>query len=100
MTGKIKLGLWLPFTAEQDCDGSSFEWRARIGLGPLALLEVVDRYANGTASVTGRLLGRYQLFHQADENVRIPASTATASSPSAGTCMTTAASATWSAQAT
>jgi hypothetical protein len=75
MTGKIKLGLWLPFTAEQDCDGRSFEWRARIGLAPL---EVVDRYVNGTGSVTGRLLGRYELFHQADAHVRCSAAGRTA----------------------
>jgi hypothetical protein len=69
MAGRIKVGLWLPFTAVQDCDGRSFEWRARVGLGPLAPLEVVDRYANGVGSVTGRLLGRYELFHQADEHI-------------------------------
>jgi hypothetical protein len=69
MTGEIKLGLWLPFTASQDCDGRSFEWRARIGPGSLKPLEVVDRYANGAGSVTGQLLGRYQLFHQADLDV-------------------------------
>jgi hypothetical protein len=69
MTGRIKLGLWVPFTASQDCDGRSFEWRARVGPGPLKPLEVVDRYANGAGSVTGRLLGRYQLFHQADLNI-------------------------------
>ncbi|MDQ6750131.1 MAG: hypothetical protein M3Z33_05180 [Actinomycetota bacterium] len=54
----------------QDCDGRSFEWRDRVGLGPLAPLEVVDRYANGLGSVTGRLLGHYELFHQADDDVR------------------------------
>jgi hypothetical protein len=70
MTGKIKLALWLPFTAMQHCDGRSFEWRARVGLGPFAPLEVVDRYANGTGSVTGRLFGGHELFHQADEHVR------------------------------
>jgi hypothetical protein len=69
MTGKIKIGLWLPFTAVQDCDGRSFQWRARVGRGPLTPLEVVDRYANGTGSVTGRVLGRYELFHHADEHV-------------------------------
>jgi hypothetical protein len=30
MTGRIKVGLWLPFTAQQDCDGSSFIWRAQV----------------------------------------------------------------------
>jgi hypothetical protein len=70
MSGTIKVGLWLPFTALQDCDGRSFEWRARVGVGPLAPLEVVDRYANGLGSLTGRLFARYELFHQADEDVR------------------------------
>jgi hypothetical protein len=69
MTGEIKLGLWLPFVASQDCDGRSFEWRACVGPGSLKPLEVVDRYANGAGSVTGRLLGRYQLFHKADLDV-------------------------------
>jgi hypothetical protein len=69
MTGRIKVGLWLPFVAEQDCNGRAFEWRARIGLGPLKPLEVVDRYANGAGSVTGTLVGRYELFHQADKDV-------------------------------
>lgn len=69
MTGKIKLALWLPFTAVQECDGQSFEWRARVGRGRFSPVEVVDRYANGLGSVTGRLLGRYELFHQSDEDV-------------------------------
>jgi uncharacterized protein DUF6920 len=69
MTGRIKVGLWLPFTAVQDCDGRSFEWRARIGPGSLEALEVVDRYASGVGSVTGRLLGRYQVFQQATPDV-------------------------------
>ena len=33
---------------------------------------------NGTGSVTGRLLGRYELFHQADEHVRRSAADRTA----------------------
>jgi hypothetical protein len=69
MTGKIKVGWWLPFTAEQNCDGRSFEWRARVGRGPLKPLEVVDRYADGVGSVTGRLLSRFQLFHQHGEDI-------------------------------
>jgi hypothetical protein len=31
MTGRIKVGTWLPFTAEQTVDGRSFGWRARAG---------------------------------------------------------------------
>jgi uncharacterized protein DUF6920 len=70
MTGRIKVGLWLPFRAVQECDGRSFNWRARVGIGRLTPLEVIDRYEHGDASVSGRLLGRCQLFQQDDENVR------------------------------
>jgi hypothetical protein len=69
MTGKIKVGCWLPFTAEQDCDGRSFKWHARVGRGPLKPLEVVDRYADGVGSVTGWLLGRFQLFHDDGQDI-------------------------------
>ena len=31
MSGRIKVGLWLPFTAEQTVDGRSFTWQARVG---------------------------------------------------------------------
>jgi hypothetical protein len=41
----------------------------RVGRGRLSPLEVVDRYADGTGSVTGRLFGRYETFHQADQDV-------------------------------
>jgi hypothetical protein len=43
MSGRIKLGLWLPFTAEQTVDGRSFMWRARVGRGPVTPLRVTDR---------------------------------------------------------
>ena len=56
MTGRIKVGLWLPFHARHECDGRSFAWRARIGLGPLTALAVVDRFAQGAGSMEGRLL--------------------------------------------
>jgi hypothetical protein len=38
MSGRIKVGLWLPFTAEQTVDGRTFEWRAprRVGTGDAA----------------------------------------------------------------
>jgi hypothetical protein len=63
MSGRIKVGLWLPFTAEQTVDGRSFMWRARIGRGPLTPLRVVDQYADAAGSTDGRLLGRVTLFH-------------------------------------
>jgi hypothetical protein len=68
MSGRIKVGLWLPFTAEQTVDGRSFEWRARVGLGPLTPLRVTDRYADAAGHTEGRLLGRVPLFHVEDDN--------------------------------
>jgi hypothetical protein len=68
MTGRIKVGLWLPFSARQECDGRSFAWRARVGLGPLMALTVIDRFAHGAGSMNGRLFGRIKLFHAEDEN--------------------------------
>jgi hypothetical protein len=63
MTGRIRIGAWLPFTADERCDGRSFLWRAR--LGPLV---VVDRFAAGSGSTRGRLLGRVPLFGADDRD--------------------------------
>ena len=68
MSGRIKVGLWLPFTAEQTVDGRSFTWRARVGRGPLTPLRVTDRYADAAGSTEGRLLGRVTLFDAHDAN--------------------------------
>jgi hypothetical protein len=43
MHGRIKVGLWLTFTAQQTVDGRSFGWRARVGCGPVTPLRVTDR---------------------------------------------------------
>jgi hypothetical protein len=66
MAGRIKVGAWLPFTAEQTVDSRSFAWTARVGWGPLTPLRVVDRYAGGAGSTEGRLFGRVPLFRAAD----------------------------------
>src|SRR5687768_18279252 len=58
MSGRIKVGLWLPFTAEQTVDGRSFTWRARVGRRSLTPLRVTDHYADGAGATEGRLLGR------------------------------------------
>ena len=68
MTGRIKVGPWLAFSARQECDGRSFAWRAGVGLGPLKALAVVDRFAKGAGSMEGRLFGRLRLFRADDEN--------------------------------
>jgi hypothetical protein len=75
MSGRIKVGLWLPFTAEQTVDGRSFTWRARIGRGPLTPLRVTDQYADADGSTDGRLLGRVTLFHAHDANTARSAAT-------------------------
>jgi hypothetical protein len=62
MSGRVRAGRWLPFTAEQRTARCSFTWRARVGPRPLRVLEVVDRYADGRGSTEGRLLGRLRLF--------------------------------------
>jgi len=69
MSGRIKIGIWLPFIATQRCDGKSFLWRASVGLGPLRPLEVTDRYEDREGSMSGKLLGRWVLFEQTDANV-------------------------------
>ena len=63
MKGRIKVGLWLPFTASQEGDGRSFAWHARVAAGPLTLLTVVDRFADAAGSTEGRLMGRARVFH-------------------------------------
>jgi hypothetical protein len=68
MTGRIKLGLWVPFTARQDCDGSSFMWRARVPRG-VPFLTVTDTYGAGRGSIDGRLLGAIRMFRSDDQNI-------------------------------
>jgi len=66
MAGRIKVGAWLPFSADETCDGTSFTWHARVGWGRFRPLEVVDRYANGAACTEGHLFGRCTVFGSDD----------------------------------
>jgi hypothetical protein len=68
MSGRIKVGVWLPFTALQECDGRSFAWHARVGLGRVTVLTVLDRFADRVGTTDGRLFGRRTVFHAADED--------------------------------
>jgi hypothetical protein len=68
MVGRIKVGVWLPFGAEEELDGRSFEWRARVGAGPLTVLTAVDRFRGDEGSTTVRLLGRARVVAAHDEN--------------------------------
>jgi uncharacterized protein DUF6544 len=62
MKGRIRAGAWLPFNAQQESDGRSFTWRARVGVGRLALLTVVDGFAAGAGATEGRLFGRRRVL--------------------------------------
>ncbi len=68
MRGRIKVGRWLEFTAVQRFTGHEFEWRARTGWRRLKPIHVVDRYAGGEGGTEGKILGRLQFLHAADEN--------------------------------
>jgi hypothetical protein len=68
MRGRIKVGAWLPFTADQENDRASFVWRAQVGVGRLGILRVTDRYADGAGSMEGRLFGRRRVFGAGDEH--------------------------------
>jgi uncharacterized protein DUF6544 len=64
MSGRIKVGLWLPFVAEQALGRDRFVWTARVA----RVLTVTDAYADGAGRTEGRLGGR-RLFGAADEDV-------------------------------
>jgi hypothetical protein len=66
MTGRIKVRSWMRFTADQESDGRSFTWRARVGWGRLAPLVITDRFGEGGGSIDGRLRGGVPLFHADD----------------------------------
>lgn len=62
MKGWIRAGTWMPFAAEQWLDGLDFEWVARVPARRLPVLEVTDRFRNGSGGTAGRLFGRFQTF--------------------------------------
>jgi hypothetical protein len=68
MSGRVRVGSWLPFTAEQQCAPLAFRWQARVGRGPLAPLSVVDRFADGAGHTEVRLLGRLRIADARDED--------------------------------
>ena len=68
MAGKIDAGRWLDFTADEELDAHGFTWRCRAGWGGFKPFRVVDRYADGTASTSVRLLGAIPLLRQDGED--------------------------------
>ena len=78
MRGRIKVGVWLPFTAVQTVDGRSFAWQAQVGRWPLQPLRVTDGYADAIGRTEGRLLGHLKLFGAEDFDTARSAATRTA----------------------
>jgi Family of unknown function (DUF6920) len=68
MAGRINVGRWLSFTAEQLFSGHAFIWRARAGWTHWKPLSVLDSYGDGTGTTDGRLFGRVRFMHAHDEN--------------------------------
>jgi hypothetical protein len=68
MAGRINVGRWLSFTAEQEFRGHAFRWSARAGLRHLKPVDVVDSYGDGAGSTEGRLFGRLRFLQANDEN--------------------------------
>jgi hypothetical protein len=69
MRGRIKVGRWMEFTAEQRfADEHEFEWRAKAGWQRFKPLHVVDSYAGGAGGTVGKLCGRVPFLHAGDAN--------------------------------
>jgi hypothetical protein len=68
MHGSVDVGRWVPFTAEQETARDRFAWRARVGIGPITAVRVLDRFAEGTGLMDVRLLGRVPVVHADDAN--------------------------------
>jgi hypothetical protein len=66
MRGRIRVGPWLDFEAEQEFAGHDFTWRARAGRWRWRPLHVVDHFRDGAGGTDGRLFGRLRFLHADD----------------------------------
>lgn len=81
MEGRINVGRWLAFTADQTFAGHSFTWRARAGWRSFRPLHVVDTYGPGAGSTVGTLFGRLPFMRATgDDTARAAAGRAAAES--------------------
>jgi len=75
LSGHIRVRAWLRFSSVWEGDGRSFSWEATAGPGPLPLLHVHDRFADGVGSMDIRLrpplkrLPELRLVHAEDADV-------------------------------
>lgn len=68
MVGRINVGRWLAFTAEQEFHGHEFIWRARAGWRRAKPLHITDSYASGAGKMQGTMFGHVRFLHADDEN--------------------------------
>src|SRR3712207_6769572 len=68
MTGRIDVGVWMPFRAAWEGDGRSFRWSATAGPLGLPLLRVVDAFGGGTGSMDIRLRPGVRVLRTEDED--------------------------------
>jgi hypothetical protein len=68
MTGRIDVGLWMPFQGRWEGDGRSFRWSVTSGPFGLRVLRVVDRFEDRHGSMDIRLRPGLKLLHAADED--------------------------------
>jgi hypothetical protein len=68
MEGRIRVRRWRRFSATESCDGRSYRWDARLRVGPVTVLEVVDTFGAGEGCTDGLLFGHMKLFHAGDEH--------------------------------
>lgn len=76
MEGSIRVGMWLPFEAEQEMDGSSFTWTASVPSRRFTLLRVTDSFSDGAGGTVGRVLGRRFMADTGPDAVRSAATRA------------------------
>ena len=69
LCGTIKVGVWLRFDSVWEGDARGFSWRAMCGPGPLRVLRVHDRFADGIGSMDIRLRPSLKLLHVENDDV-------------------------------
>ena len=68
MAGRIKVGIWMPFSADWEGNGRFFRWHATAGPFGLPALRVLDRFEDGSGSMDVRLRPGVKLVHAEDED--------------------------------
>lgn len=76
MKGSIRVGMKLPFEAEQELGVAGFRWKARVPSRRFRLLEVTDYFRDGKGGMVGRMFGRQVFADQGPDAARSAATRA------------------------